>query len=274
MEPLRHSAPVVDVSDVAVIERALRGDVALHLYELGDLDPFFFPLTQWFGLGDRAAPRALALLYHGLGDATLLVLATEARADAAAALLDGLWSRLPPRFYAHLSPGLLARVPPEFRSEPHGRHLKMALRDPSRLARVDATGVLPLGVAHEAELRDFYARAYPDNWFDPRMLETGQYRGIRVDGRLACVAGVHVYSARQRVAALGNVATAVEARGRGLARRAVAALCESLRATVDTIGLNVAADNAPALACYRALGFDVVAAYDEATVARRDGATP
>ena len=33
--------------------------------------------------------------------------------------------------------------------------------------------------------------------------------------------------------------------------------------TVDHIGLNVKADNAPALACYRRLGFEVAAEYGE-----------
>ena len=82
-----------------------------------------------------------------------------------------------------------------------------------------------LGESDLLELDELYRAAYPGTWFTPRMLATGRYVGIRHDGRLACVAGVHVYSPTWGVAALGNVATLPELRGRGLARAACAALC-------------------------------------------------
>ena len=87
------------------------------------------------------------------------------------------------------------------------------------------------------------------------MLETGRYVGVRRDGRLACVAGVHVHSPTWGVAALGNVATLPELRGHGLARAACAALCLLLLEDgIDTIALNVRADNDAALAAYAASG--------------------
>ena len=99
------------------------------------------------------------------------------------------------------------------------------------------------------------------------MLATGRYVGVRRDGRLACVAGVHVYSPTWRVAALGNVATLPELRGQGLARGACAALCHLLlRDGIETIALNVRADNAPAIAAYTRLGFEPVAEYVEASL--------
>ena len=110
----------------------------------------------------------------------------------------------------------------------------------------------------------FYSHSYPDNWYDPRMLETGYYVGIRREGKLVCAAGVHVYSSTYRVAALGNIATDPALRGQGLAQRATAQLCRALLTTVDTIGLNVKADNAAAIACSRKLGFEVAAEYEEA----------
>jgi len=75
-----------------------------------------------------------------------------------------------------------------------------------------------------------------------------QYFGICDGEDVVCVAGIHVYSAEQRVAALGNIATATTHRRRGLARRATARLCQSLLESVDVIGLNVKADNHGAIA--------------------------
>ena len=57
---------------------------------------------------------------------------------------------------------------------------------------------------HKAELGVFYRKWYPENWFDSRMLEIGQYIGIRDAGRLVSVAGIRVFSRENRVAALGN----------------------------------------------------------------------
>ncbi len=108
--------------------------------------------------------------------------------------------------------------------------------------------------------------------FDPRMLATGEYFGARADGALVCAAGVHVVSRAQRVAALGNVATHPAWRGRGLAPRVVGRLCRSLLASVDLVGLNVAAENAAAIACYAGLGFAVAADYDEVLLVRAAGA--
>ena len=83
--------------------------------------------------------------------------------------------------------------------------------------------------------------------------------------------GVHVFSRRYGVAALGNVATVPERRGRGLARAVCARLCRELAPRVPLVGLNVAVANAPARRCYRALGFREVLRYEEAVLTRRAG---
>ncbi len=257
--------PVLDVDDPALIERFARRDEALHLYELGDLDPFFRPHTTWFGLtGEDGELSALALLYHGVSPPTLLALG-RVDAEATGALVEAIAPRLPPLCYAHLSPGLLPRLGDRWSPQHHGLHLKMAHRDRDRLA-LHTDDVQRLGPADLADLQALYQRSYPDNWFDARMLQTGQYFGIRQDEQLVCVAGIHVYSPRYRVAALGNVTTDPQWRGRGLARRTTARLCHSLYQTVSTIGLNVKAENTAAIACYRSLGFVEIGQYDEYTL--------
>lgn len=249
--------------DKRTIETYLRQNPALHVYELGDLDDFFWPHTIWYGLQEDNHIRALALLYTG-GDLPALLAMATPPATALAALLTHVAPLLPPRCYAHLSPEARDALTPYYFLEPRGPHLKMALKNPDQLAGIDTSAVERLSLAAIDELQAFYAHSYPGNWFDPRMLATGQYFGIRNDqGALLSVAGVHVYSAEQRVAALGNITTLPSARRRGLATTTIAALCRSLLHMVDLIGLNVRADNAAAIACYRRLGFEVVAKYEE-----------
>jgi predicted GNAT family acetyltransferase len=102
----------------------------------------------------------------------------------------------------------------------------------------------------------------PLDWFVPRMLESGVYCGIRVDGDLVPVAGVHAYSRAQR-AVLGKAATHSGWRGRGIATAACAHVCaRALAERIEHVGLNVKAD-AAAIACYRRLGFERVGTYGE-----------
>jgi len=242
------------VHDRAVLADLLRRDAALHTYELGDLDDFFWPHTNWFRFGD-----AVALLYHGLEQPTLLALAQP---QPLGRLLRAMQPVLPRRFYAHLSIGGAAALDEGFHSDHHGLHRKMALTDPGRLDAVEPAGDV-LGTDDGPDLVRLYAQAYPGNWFDRRMLETGQYIGLRQEGELVAVAGVHVWSPVYRVAALGNVTTHPAVRGRGFAAAVVARLCRQLLQTVDLISLNVMAANATAIGVYDRLGFTQVAEYEE-----------
>lgn len=239
----------------------LRRRPELHDYMIGDLDDFFWPYTQWYGLEEGGQLRQVALLYAGTSLPVLLALTDDP--PAMRELLRGVLHLLPRRVYAHLSDGVLEALADTYRAESHGTYYKMRLADPARSDGVDVSDVAQLTPADLAEVRAFYEAAYPGNWFDPRMLETGQYFGLRRDGELASVAGVHVYSPAYGVAALGNIATHPRARGQGLATTTTAALCRSLRQRVGYIGLNVNTQNQPAIACYRRLGFEPAATYGE-----------
>ena len=246
--------------DPEVIEPFLRRDPYLHLYALGDLDPFHWPLTQWYALGNPL--RALALGYFGSSPTILALARPEERTDLAT-LLRQLRPILPVRFECHLSPGLATNLSPDYRLTPHGRHLKMAMLQAERLESVPSEGD-PLGRSDLDELEAFYSQAYPDNWFDPRMLESGHYRGIRRDGVLVSVAGVHVHAPGRKIAALGNIATHPDYRGKGLAAAVTASVCKTLlEQGFEHLGLNVSADNQPAIKCYEQLGFSQWARYEE-----------
>ncbi len=259
--------PFTHLNDKHAIEQFLRQDIYLHIYSLGDLDDFFWPHTTFYGLRTSSNLDGVALLYHGPGVPTLLALSSNC--DGMAELLRLLTPELPSQFYAHLSPGLELVLGETHKLAPHGLHFKMALCDRAKTAEYDCPQVVRLNTAELEEIQAFYRASYPGNWFDPRMLETEQYFGVRVDGKLVSAGGIHVYSPRYRVAALGNIATHPGYRGRGCAKAVTARICQSLLQTVDHIGLNVKADNQDAIACYERLGFKTVAEYGEFAVERR-----
>ncbi len=255
-------AQAICLHDRDTIAAWLQRDQLLHLYAIGDLDDFFWPYTTWYGLAAGDDIRQVILCYSGAPLLILHALTSEER-DGMRTLLRSILHLLPRRVYTHLSADLIDVFADGYRIEPHGAYDKMALTDPARLDAMDASAAIRLAPADLAEVRALYDVAYPGSWFDPRMLETGHYYGVRVGGALLSIAGVHVYSPRYRVAALGNISTHPQARGRGLATLATARLCQELRRSVDRIGLNVRADNTSALACYSKLGFTKNAAYWE-----------
>lgn len=253
---------LVCLHDRAALDAHLRADARMHLYELGDLDDFFFPHTQWWGLCEHGRLEAVALLYAASELPVLMALGAE-RSPTVRALLTHLRPFLPRRVYAHLAVGCVDALEPGFRAEPHGLHDRMVLVDPSYLDDVDSREAVRLGPEDAHELESFYAAAYPNHWFDPRMLETGAYRGVRHHGRIVSVAGVHVLSRQRRVAAVGNVATNAAHRGKGLARISCAALCKALLVEADVVGLNVLASDPAPINLYADLGFARVASYEE-----------
>jgi ribosomal protein S18 acetylase RimI-like enzyme len=246
------------------IEAFLRKDVYLHIYSIGDLDDFFWGDTVWFGLKDGGEIQALALLYTVPPVPTLHAMSEEQ--EPMAELLRSILHLLPSRFHAHLSPGLAEVFDEKYEFAHSHKHYKMALTDRSRLADVDCSQVVRLNMDDLDDMLGLYEEAYPGNWFDPRMLQTGQYFGVRKKIRLVSAGGVHVYSQKYKVASLGNVVTHPAQRNNGHAKAATAKLCQSLAQNVHHIGLNVNADNTAAISLYEKLGFDTVSIYYECMI--------
>jgi RimJ/RimL family protein N-acetyltransferase len=256
------TAPVVlRVGDREQVAGLLGRDPALHAYELGDLEDLLWPDATFY----RCAGQ-VALLYRGGVVPLVLALTSGADRQGWEALLRGLVPVLPSRFEAHLSPGGRRVWAGVFRVRWWAAFRKMRLAGlPPQVPVPAGMGVSVLTDADVPGLRALYAAAYPGCWFDERLVGTGGYVGVRgPDGGLLSVAGVHVYSPRRRVAAVGNVATVPWARGRGLARLAVGVLGRRLSESVEHVTLNVRADNRAAVRLYEGLGFVGFADYEEA----------
>lgn len=252
---------VISLHDKGEIERYLRKHTLIHLYELGDLDNFFWQNTTWYAFKEAEQIESLLLLYSAINPPVLLAISENL--PALRNLLRSSIHLLPPRFYAHLSADLSTLLATHYQVDSHGLHDKMALVNTSRLETVNTSEVIPLTETDLDELQTVYGISYPGNSFDPRMLETGHFYGIRRNNTLVSVAGVHVYSPRYKVGVVGNVTTHPAFRGKGLGTAVCARLCHELLRTVEHIGLNVKADNAAAIASYKRLGFEVVGEYEE-----------
>ena len=248
------------ITDREKLAAYFKQDLATHLYSLGDLDDLYWPQTTYYGEEVAEEVSRVTLLYRGAGMPVLLALGSLGFFDLE--YYRYLIPLLPDTFYAHFSPGLEVYFQDEYQLSSFGNHYKMTLVDPEAL-RIDETeGVFRLNASHLPELEGLY-HFYPDNAFDPLMVSTGKYFGVRSGEFLASVAGVHVYSSSYRVAALGNITTHPACRNQGFARLVTASLCRDLLGEVDMIGLNVKADNAPALHLYRSLGFKISSKYGE-----------
>ena len=254
---------VVCLHDKNTIETFLRGNVFFNIYSLGDLDDFFWPYTTWYALIDSTGIQAIALMYTGGSLPCLHALAEDDKAKNAEELLSYLVPVLPRRFHAHLMSGAEDILTEYYHLRPFGRHDRMALVDKSPLANIDTSEAEGLLMSNLSEILSLFETAYPGNFFEPRMLETKQYFGIRRSGELVSVAGVHVYSAHYRVAALGNITTHPDYRDRGYGKTVTARVCKSLLSEIDHIGLNVKSDNASAIKCYEKLGFKIVGSFGE-----------
>ncbi len=238
-------------------------DPVLFAYHIGDLDELHFPHCQWGALfGQYSKIDEVVLTYTGLSSPTVLAFGVSERFDE---LLSELLPLLPRRFHGHFQTSHRDRITTPYREEPLGVHFKMKLQ---KFAPVtlpdDSMEIRRLGLSDADELITFYKSAYPDGFFEPRMLESDRFLGGMVNGRLAAVTGVHVHTPEYGVAVLGCIATHPDFRGRGLATGLTSLLLEKLTDEVDLICLNVFSGNTPAIRCYERLGFSVVHEYEEA----------
>jgi GNAT superfamily N-acetyltransferase len=258
------------LQDKAELEHFLRKNTALNIYQIGDLDNFYWNNTTWYGLKENDSLKVVVLIYKAPPFKVLLALTPENEIEYIKKLLKSLSNKLPDKFYAHLSPGLEQIFEPEYNLKSHGKYQKMFLTDFSKINNSDDNNIINLNKKDLEEIFRLYNKSYPENSFDPRMIETGMYYGLKINNKLVCISGVHVYSESYKVAALGNITTHPDYRRKGYGQRVTAHLCKILSAKVDAIGLNVGQDNIPAIKCYNNLGFTEADTYMEYMIEKKN----
>ncbi|MEW6569160.1 MAG: GNAT family N-acetyltransferase [Chloroflexota bacterium] len=227
------------------IRQVLETDRAWSAYALADLDPAEAGYCVWFSAAD-----AVVLLYRGLEPPVLF-----AHGDPGS--LAGLLPSVPAgRCVYTLRPDARARFAARLVSGHETRTWRMVL-EPESFTPPLLEEIVRLGPNDLPHIVTLFGR-YPDrpDAFHPRQLETGVFFGLRGSDGLLSVAGTHVVSQVEGIAAVGNVFTRPDMRGRGFARATTGAVVKALLASgIQTIVLNVAQDNEPAIRCYRKLGF-------------------
>ncbi len=228
----------------------LARDPYAHLFHLADLDEPYAPFARWFVRGEGPVIAALAMLYTWPETPVLQLI--EPDNPQAAPLLRDILPSLPARVYCQVTEGIPTLLSEAYAFESLQPFLKMRWVDKGALSGGLREDVTRLTREHEGILRSFE----PAVWFEPRMFDHGFYYGVFDQGRLVSVAGTPVLSRRYGVAVIGGVGTLESHRGRGLAARLVSTLVATLRKEFRYIGLNVRADNVPAIRCYEKCGFE------------------
>ena len=237
------------------IRQLLNADRVWSIYALADLDPHLFPLCQWWTTG-----RGLALVFTGIEIQPIFVSGPKQDVHQLLAALPVVQGYLNLRD-DHAPQGFFRY------QEPH-RMRRMVIEKPQSF---QSAPTLRLERGNAGEIQSLYSTGSGAGVaFGAFQLDTGFFRGVRDDtGDLIAVAGVHVVSTGESVAGVGNVFTREDYRGKGLAQITTSAVTNALfEAGIETIGLNVEQDNAPAIRAYEKLGYRAAFEYWEGTAVR------
>ncbi len=219
---------------------------------------------------DRPVWASLTTYHAGLGegdarakrfarDVNLFASARDDSADAQAALASLL--RADEHVYILQVPAIT--IPPALRASTVGAGVQMVAVRPLASESEDDIEVLSDGDAPEMTALAALTKPGP---FLARTNQMGRFLGIRRGGRLAAMAGERFrFPGHTEVS---GVCTHPDFRGQGLARRLSAAVAANIQRRGDVAFLHAWASNAPAIALYRSLGFEVRASVHVAVLER------
>lgn len=247
-------------TDRPLLRAFLEQDRLYAAYAICDLEEREFSRTRWGLAWAGDAPIALVLEYSGPTPQPLFVMG---RLDGIEVVLRDL---IHPRVaFVAAPPAVLPAVASAYRIDPGPSMVRMWV-DRERFRPYPATvqRLLPVEIG---DLNRLYQLGFA-SWLPASTIADGVYYGLRVNGQLVAAAGTHVISRTARLAVVGNVLTHADFRGRGFATAVTGAVTAELLRSCDQVVLNVRADNPPALAAYRRLGYAEHVRFEERLVHR------
>ena len=236
-------------------------DRVFAAYAIADMDDSEFSRTRWGVALEDGEAISVVMEYRGISPQPLFVMGDP---DGVSAILrDVIRTRIA---YLAAKPGMAPAVAEQYRVDQPAEMVRMSVdRASFRPVLGDAVRLDQGDTGHLNRLYELGLTA----WLPAEAVAAGVYYGVRRGTRLIAAAGTHVISSQYGLAAVGNVYTNRDYRGRGLAKVVTGAVTEELLRTVDTVVLNVRSDNPPALGAYRAVGYREHSRFEERLVRRQ-----
>jgi GNAT superfamily N-acetyltransferase len=234
------------LTDPAAVRALLRHDPIWTVYALGDLAPRMFPKTRWFSSGTMAD---ITLVLHDYGTNILFAAGTSSIREA----LDHVtWP-----VHLQVQDDAFEEIARYCTIERQKQMWRMGWNGPPEGGRYVA-GAQRLTSTDVPALLRLYADGEttgesPD-FFYPSMVTDGVFFGVYEGNALVAAAGTHLHAPEEGAVAIGNIYTMRDRRGRGLGKVVTSAVLETVK-DIETVGLNVRADNPAALHLYESLGF-------------------
>lgn len=264
--------PVYDISelkDKTAIRRFLEQDSGYAAYALGDLEAPYEQHAHWFGAHLDGELAGLALLYSNLEPPALFLMG--ASPSIGALLMYGVG---PDEVYFNAKPDQQSLLETWYRLlKPTAMYRMRLTQERFRPATDSKFPIQKLDTSLLDEINDFFKMgAEADERiiaFTADQVRDGFFYGIHLEERLIAVAGTHIVAKQAGLAAIGNVLTHPGYRGRGLGKATSSTVTQALfEAGIETVVLNVAQDNPPAIAIYESLGFERVGPFVEGQAIR------
>jgi len=246
--------------DRSQIRAILTTDERWSAYAIGDLAPGFFEYCDWRVASDGG--NGLVLIYRGFDTPVLIAVGQPGLVES---LIDE--TEAAPTLFLHIRPEIVPIIEARYADCQTWAMWRMSL-DPKRYQPAPTKQAVRLGFSELQTLQRLYsdgegAGESPD-FFLPSMLAQGIYFGLFEGSDLIAVAGTHLVIPEEGIAAIGNVYTRRDHRGRGHAATLTSAVTnELLRMNLRTIVLNVDQRNETAMRVYQRLGYEQYCPYYE-----------
>lgn len=259
---------MTETTDLARVAQLLADDPIWSAYAIADLQPAMAPYCRWFTHAGSDGD-AVALIFDGLEPPILFA---KGEPSMLAAALDGV--ALPHEVYLSVREEHAPIIARWYNHHDRRCMWRMVLGEARGEGRVANAPLRRLTAADVPQVRSLLEHGGPftPDAFAAHQIELGVFYGVEDEhGELAAVGGTHIVDYAARLAAIGNMYTRPDCRGRGLASAVLAAIVTDLQTTgVETIVLNVDQRNTGARRIYERFGFVVHCPYIEGVATARD----